>query len=152
MLLSEGIYLWKLSMNAKSLFCWAYGLCYISSVFKRLHSKERIASSSFFDQELRFAITNYSLLHASLYVILFYLLQVYLYLIIKYTRVPWFGSSILLKRVGSLMLTGLGRLCIKASPHVNGQRNPKQSRTRPMLSAIKPYQCWAWVMFDLSNS
>jgi hypothetical protein len=34
MLLSERIYLWKLSMIAKSLLCWAYGFCYISSVIK----------------------------------------------------------------------------------------------------------------------
>jgi hypothetical protein len=34
MLLSERIYLWKLSMIVKSLFCWAYGFCYISSVIK----------------------------------------------------------------------------------------------------------------------
>jgi hypothetical protein len=59
MLLSEGIYLWKLSMNTKSLFHWEYGFCYISSVLKRHCSKERIACSSFSDQELRFAITNY---------------------------------------------------------------------------------------------
>jgi hypothetical protein len=71
MLLSEGIYLWKLSMNAKSLFRWAYGFCYISSVLKRLHSKASIVYSLFSDQELRFATTNYSLLCASFYVIPF---------------------------------------------------------------------------------
>jgi hypothetical protein len=78
MLLSDGIYLWKLSMITKSLSCWAYSFCYISSILKRLHSKERIVCSLFSDQELRFAITNYSLPYASLFVILFYLLQVYI--------------------------------------------------------------------------
>jgi hypothetical protein len=34
MLLPEGIYLLKLFMIAKSLFCGAYGFCYISSVLK----------------------------------------------------------------------------------------------------------------------
>ena len=72
MLLPEGIYLWKLSMITKSLSCWAYSFCYISSVLKKgLRSKERIACSLFSDQELRFAITNYNLLCASLYVIPF---------------------------------------------------------------------------------
>jgi hypothetical protein len=40
--------------------------------------KERTACSSFFDLELRFAIANYSLPCASLHVIPFYLLQVYI--------------------------------------------------------------------------
>jgi hypothetical protein len=78
MLLSEGISLWKLSMIAKSLFRWAYGFCYISSILKKLHSKASIVCSLFSDQELRFAITNYSLLCASLFVIPYYLLQVYI--------------------------------------------------------------------------
>jgi hypothetical protein len=78
MLLSKGIYLWKLSMIAKSLFCWAYGFCYISSVIKRLRLKISIVCSLFSDQELRFAITNYDLPCASLFVISFYLLQVYI--------------------------------------------------------------------------
>jgi hypothetical protein len=71
MLLSEGIYLWKLSMIAKSLLRWAYGFCYISSVSKRLRSRLSTVCSLFSDQEQRFAITNHDLPCASLFVIPF---------------------------------------------------------------------------------
>ena len=49
----------KAVFECKSLFRWAYSLCYISSVLKGSVLKERTACSSFFDQELRFAIANY---------------------------------------------------------------------------------------------
>jgi hypothetical protein len=66
MLFSERIYLWKLSMIAKSLLRWAYGFCYISSVIKGPVQKISIVCSLFSDQERRFAITNHNLRCASL--------------------------------------------------------------------------------------
>jgi hypothetical protein len=66
MLLSERIYLWKLSMTIKRLFYWACGFCYISSDIKGSVRKISLVCSLFSDQEQRFAITNHDLPCASL--------------------------------------------------------------------------------------